>query len=64
MSIKSLISKFFSRRDGTAAVEYALLLALVGGGILGAVNLLATSTSNQMVEKSACVGSDNPEADC
>jgi len=44
-SLVSRIQDFFSSEDGPTAVEYTVMLALVGIGILTVVSSIATSIS-------------------
>ena len=49
---RALANQRLSRRAG-AAVEYALIIALVGGGLVGALALLANSTKRLYTRTSA-----------
>ncbi len=40
---------------GISSVEYALLLALIGGGILLAADELATAVGDQMNDTAVCI---------
>ncbi len=44
--MKSLIQRFWSDEDGAAAIEYALIAALVGVGIAVGATELGTDLSN------------------
>ena len=47
---------------GISSVEYALLLAVIGGGIVLAAGALSTSISNEMRQSANCI--DGTSADC
>ena len=49
--------------SGISAVEYALLLAFIGGGIILAAEELANAVQNQMTETANCISSGNA-SDC
>lgn len=49
-------------RRGISSVEYALLLAFVGGGIIIAANTLSNAIENQMEATADCINGDN--VDC
>ena len=39
------LMRFFKEEDGATAVEYALMVALIAGAIVGAVTFLGTGAS-------------------
>jgi pilus assembly protein Flp/PilA len=41
-----LIKKFFRNEDGASAAEYALILAVIGGGIAIAAGALGTAVAD------------------
>ena len=43
--MRNIIASFIRDESGAAAAEYALILAIVGAGIAGAVTVLGTSIS-------------------
>ncbi|MEX2172678.1 MAG: Flp family type IVb pilin [Pirellulales bacterium] len=51
------ILQFLKRDDGPTAVEYAVLLALIVGLCLGAVNSLAQATGDSFDSSSAEIAS-------
>jgi Flp pilus assembly pilin Flp len=61
---KAFLKSFVFDRSGISSVEYALLLALVGGGILASIVALSTAVSGEIVDSANCVSSDDPLNDC
>lgn len=55
---------FVSDRSGITSVEYALLLAIGGGGILAGAFALEAAVSGSMTDSANCIESDDPQADC
>lgn len=51
-------------RRGLSSVEYALLLALVAGGIAVAADQLSTAVEGQMNETADCIDGDRAPAEC
>ena len=52
-----------SRRDqrGITSVEYALLLAFIGAGIILAANTLSTAVSDEMKGAAKCISGTDTE---
>ena len=57
-----LFKDFGASEHAIASVEYALLLALIGGGILGGALALQAAVSGNMSDASTCIDTDG--ADC
>jgi Flp pilus assembly pilin Flp len=53
--IQKVLVKLWDDESGISSVEYALLLAFVGGGIILAADALATAVADQMNETAACI---------
>lgn len=63
-SIGEFLRQFLAEEGGISSVEYALLLALVAGGIISAAEALSTAVMDQMESTADCVdGTTNP-ANC
>ena len=63
-SIGEFLRQFLAEEGGISSVEYALLLALVAGGIISAVEALSTAVMDQLETTADCVdGTTNP-ANC
>ncbi len=63
-SIGEFLRQFLAEEGGISSVEYALLLALVAGGIIFAVEALSTAVMDQLETTADCVdGTTNP-ANC
>ncbi len=63
-SIGKFLRQFLAEEGGISSVEYALLLALVAGGIISAVEALSTAVIDQLETTADCVdGTTNP-ANC
>ncbi len=60
------LGKFLRRilgdNRGISSVEYALLLAVIGSGIVLAAGALSTSISNEMTQSANCI--NGTSADC
>lgn len=54
LSNNNLISRFYMDEQGVSSVEYALLLAFLGGGIIMAADTLAGSVAGQMNDTASC----------
>ena len=46
---------------GISSVEYALLLAVIGGGIVTAAGLLSDSISGEMEQAANCINGDSTD---
>jgi Flp pilus assembly pilin Flp len=57
--IKRLVRVALRGRRGISSVEYALLLAVIGGGIVLAAGTLTTAISNEMTETARCIDGTN-----
>ena len=47
-SIRPLLAKLWADERGISAVEYAMLLAMIAGGIIMGAELLSDAVSNEM----------------
>ena len=56
---RRLLARLWSAEHGISAVEYALLLAMISGGIIISVDLLASAVSNEMIDTAALFGEDD-----
>ena len=56
--LKRLLARLWSDERGIAAVEYALLLAMISGGIMIGLDLLSGAVSDQMSETALWFGGD------
>jgi Flp pilus assembly pilin Flp len=52
---KSFIARFWRAKDGAAAVEYALMLAIVCCGIAVGASMLAGSINETVTQLAACL---------
>ena len=52
---RKFLTEFWAEESGISSVEYALLLAFIGGGIILAADALATAVADQMNETAACI---------
>ena len=55
---RRLLARLWTAERGIAAVEYAMLLAMIAGGIMFGLELLSGAVSDQMTEAAAVVGGD------
>ncbi len=55
---RRLLARLWSAERGVAAVEYAMLLALISGGIIVSLELLGGAVSNQLSETALWFGGD------
>ncbi len=55
---RRLLARLWSAEHGISSVEYALLLAMISGGIIISVDLLASAVSNEMIDTAALFGED------
>ncbi|RMD61784.1 MAG: Flp family type IVb pilin [Alphaproteobacteria bacterium] len=53
--------RLWHQRSGISSVEYALLLALIGSGIVVAANALSESVADQMDRAAECLDGTNPD---
>ena len=56
MKALKTIKRLFVEENAISAVEYALLLALVGVGIAGAATLLGTQISTNITDATTALG--------
>ncbi len=49
-SIRQLLARLWADNRGISSVEYAMLLAMIAGGIIMSVELLANAVSNEMID--------------
>lgn len=54
---KNIFARFWGDVRGISSVEYALLLAFVGIGIVGAAGALSTAVQNEMTDTASCISS-------
>ncbi len=59
---RRLLARLWSDERGIASVEYALLLAMISGGIMIGLDLLSGAVSDQMTETAAWFGGDGGDA--
>ncbi len=59
---RRLLARLWSDERGIAAVEYALLLAMISGGIIIGLDLLSGAVSGQMAETALWFGGDGGDA--
>ncbi len=57
--LERLLARLWSDERGIAAVEYALLLAMISGGIMIGLDLLSGAVSDQMSETALWFGGDD-----
>lgn len=53
--MNKFLTKLWKDESGISSVEYALLLAFIGGGIILAADQLATAVSGQMNDSADCI---------
>ncbi len=53
------MARLWSDEPGITSVEYAMLLAMIGGGIIMSVDMLATAVSNQMNDTAALFAAED-----
>ena len=61
--LEQLLARLWSDERGIAAVEYALLLAMISGGIIIGLDLLSGAVSDQMSETALWFGGDGSGGD-
>ncbi len=57
--MKQVLTRLWTDESGISSVEYALLLAFVAAGIIGAADILATAVSNEMQDAANCIEGTN-----
>jgi Flp pilus assembly pilin Flp len=55
------LRRMLGNNRGISSVEYALLLAVIGGGIVLAAGALSTSISNEMTQAANCINGTSVE---
>ena len=55
---KRFLARLWGAERGISSVEYALLLAMISGGIIISVDLLASAVSNEMIDTAALIDED------
>lgn len=55
--IRKFMGTLWADERGISAIEYALLLAFVGGGIILAADYLGDAVADQMNDTANCIGS-------
>ncbi len=60
--LEQLLARLWSDERGIAAVEYALLLAMISGGIMIGLDLLSGAVSGQMTDTALWFGGDGGDA--
>ena len=55
---KRFLARFWSDHGGISSVEYALLLAFVAAGIIGAAGELSNAVENEMTDTAALFDDD------
>ena len=56
---RRLLARLWGAERGISSVEYALLLAMIAGGIIISVDLLASAVSNEMIDAAALFVEDD-----
>ncbi len=54
MRAKTFLKRLWNDESGISAVEYAMLLAMIAGGIVMAAEILSSAIANQFAETSSC----------
>lgn len=49
------LAEVWRQRRGISSVEYALLLAFIGAGVILAANTLSEAISNEMISAANCI---------
>ncbi len=57
-SLRQFVQELWADERGIASVEYAMLLAMISGGIVMGVEFLSGAVSDQMSEAAAWFGDD------
>ncbi len=58
--MSKFLNKLWKDESGISSVEYALLLAFIGGGIIVAAALLGEAVKNELEETATCLNSSDP----
>ena len=62
--MNKFLTKLWKDESGISSVEYALLLAFIGGGIILAADQLATAVSGQMNDSADCIDGSLTPTQC
>ncbi len=54
-SLKKPLSGLWADQSGISSVEYALLLAFIGGAIIVGAEELATAVENKLTDTASCI---------
>ena len=57
MGIKNFFKRFIQEEEGATAVEYAIMVALIGAVAIGAVTFLGGAVSDEFSEVGASINS-------
>ena len=60
--MNKFLTKLWKDESGISSVEYALLLAFIGGGIILAADALSNAVQNEMTSTAACISSGDGAA--
>jgi Flp pilus assembly pilin Flp len=58
----TLLAKLWKDESGISSVEYALLLAFIGGGIVLAADTLSDAISGEMNSAAGCISGTDPNS--
>ena len=61
--LKQLLARLWNDERGIASVEYAMLLAMISGGIMIGLEFLGGAVSDQMTETALWFGGDGSGGD-
>ena len=57
MTIKRFLKRFIQEEEGATAVEYAIMVALIGAVAIVAVGVLGTAVSDEFTEVAGSISS-------
>ncbi len=60
---KRFLTRLWSDEHGIASVEYAILLAMIAGGIIIGTEMLSAAVSNEMTDTAALFDEDTCDND-
>ncbi len=60
--IGNFMGRFFGDESGISSVEYAMLLAFVGAGIILGAESLSEAVQGEMEDAAACIGASPASA--
>ena len=52
------LAKLWNDESGVSAVEYVLMLALIGSALILGASLLGNEVANELTETAGCIASD------